>query len=122
MSNLDPRIGYLNSGKFYAYVNGHGYGKEPTFGTLEEIEIALGLRVAPAPVSANIRKFRAPLLTFKARLTNPDGWSEEWEVEARNKTEARAKVAAMYRENTPPSHAGYYTYAQQRFEWLDIED
>lgn len=43
--SLDPRIGKLNSGLFYAYVNGHN--KPPTFGTQEEVEAALGLRERP---------------------------------------------------------------------------
>lgn len=39
---MDPRIGTLNSGKFYAYANGHH--AEPVVGTLRAVEAALGLR------------------------------------------------------------------------------
>ncbi|AFU86755.1 hypothetical protein D869_gp159 [Caulobacter phage CcrRogue] len=49
--NIDPRIGVLNSGVYYAYVN--GYHQPETRGTLEEVEIALGVRKpkpAPAPL------------------------------------------------------------------------
>lgn len=45
---MDARIGQLmRSGAIvhYAYVN--GYGAEPVEGTLEQVEIALGLRAAP---------------------------------------------------------------------------
>ena len=41
-ANLEPRIGRLNSGKFYAFVE--GYDKPEFVGTLEEVEIRLGLR------------------------------------------------------------------------------
>lgn len=41
---MDARIGELNGGKFYAYVN--GYGADPVTGTLEQVEVALGLRFA----------------------------------------------------------------------------
>lgn len=40
---LDPRIGTLNTGKFYAYPN-DAYDKPPVIGTLEQVETALGLR------------------------------------------------------------------------------
>lgn len=39
--NLDPRIGVLNSGKFYAFVN--GYDQPEFVGTLNEVEVKLGL-------------------------------------------------------------------------------
>lgn len=40
---IDPRIGKLNSGQFYACTN--GYDKPEFVGTLEEVEAALGLPV-----------------------------------------------------------------------------
>ena len=49
---MDARIGQLNGGKFYVYIN--GYGAEPLTGTLEQVEIALGLR--PIKVIRNIAK------------------------------------------------------------------
>lgn len=48
--HLDPRIGCLNGGRFYAYIN--GYANPPTIGTLSEIESALGVpptTLAPMP-------------------------------------------------------------------------
>ncbi|GEM_PF-4107510 len=54
MNHLDPRIGTLNSGKFYAFA--HGYDKPETIGSLEEVEIALGLRTAPAKPAKMVAK------------------------------------------------------------------
>lgn len=45
---MDTRIGVLNSGKCYAFVN--GYDKPEVQGTLIEIEMALGLRCAVSKV------------------------------------------------------------------------
>lgn len=53
---LDPRIGLLNRGKHYAYVN--GYDKEAVLGKCQEVEMALGLRVkdrcVPRPYAVNV--------------------------------------------------------------------
>ncbi|PWD01940.1 MULTISPECIES: hypothetical protein [Pseudomonas] len=39
---MHPAIGQLSNGQFYSYINGHS--EEPFFGTLEEVEVAMGLR------------------------------------------------------------------------------
>lgn len=44
--HMDPRIGVLNSGVHYAFVN--GYDQPEVRGTREQVEHALGLRPAPA--------------------------------------------------------------------------
>lgn len=51
--NLDPRIGVLNNGRYYAFVDGHGL---PEFvGTLEEVEVKLGIRAAtPEPAAPTV--------------------------------------------------------------------
>lgn len=59
---MDPRIGVLNSGKCYAYVN--GYHAEPVMGTLAEVEIALGIR-QPEPAKAA----RAEPKTYNVLMT-----------------------------------------------------
>lgn len=41
-STIDPRIGMLGNGRFYAYAN--GYDKPETVGTLPNVEAALGIR------------------------------------------------------------------------------
>lgn len=52
---MDPRIGMLSNGKFYAYVN--GYDVDPVFtDTLEEIEALLKGEVYTTPVKAKATK------------------------------------------------------------------
>lgn len=62
---MDARIGKLNNGTFYAYVN--GYAAEPVMGTLEQVEAALGLRPATLPVQA-VKPSKEPK-TFSVRMT-----------------------------------------------------
>ena len=52
LTPLDPRIGMLSSGRFYAFA--HGYGQPETIGTLAEVQGALGLRptASQAPAAA----------------------------------------------------------------------
>jgi hypothetical protein len=45
--HMDPRIGILNSGVHYAFVN--GYDQPEVRGTREQVEVALGLRPAARP-------------------------------------------------------------------------
>lgn len=47
---MHPSIGQLSNGRFYSYVN--SYAKEPFEGTLEEVEVALGLRAPQEPALA----------------------------------------------------------------------
>ena len=54
---------------------------------------------------------------FYAAVVCPDGYREPYCVEARNKTEARKAIARIYRENTPPKSAGFYSFAQCRIIW-----
>lgn len=89
-SHLDPRIGTLNSGKFYAFVN--GYGKPETIGSLEQVEAALGLRVAP--VSRPAKKS----LVWDVKLTfQYPAWDETTGIDypgivAKSKSEANANA------------------------------
>lgn len=48
---MHPAIGQLSNGKFYAYIKGHE--NEPFMGTLEEVEVAMGLRAPPEPAPAD---------------------------------------------------------------------
>ncbi len=53
MDHLDPRIGTLVRGMetvYYAFV--HGYQADPLEGSLEQVEVALGLRQAPSAQAA----------------------------------------------------------------------
>jgi hypothetical protein len=108
--NIDPRIGALNSGKFYAFVN--GYHAPAVEGTLEEVEIALGLR-KPA-VKARAAK---PAQTYVATVSCPDGSRLQYEVTARSKTEARAEVRKLYRQDVPAPRYGFFSFEQCRLTW-----
>lgn len=56
---MDPRIGMLNSGVYYAFVD--GYHKPEFRGTREQVEVKLGLRAEPKalpkPSLRNLRNF-----------------------------------------------------------------
>lgn len=61
-AQLDPRIGMLSNGKFYAFV--HGLAKPETVGTLQEIKQALGINKEHASVSAKSQKMFDVVLRF----------------------------------------------------------
>src|SRR5690554_7886824 len=92
---MDGRIGQLNNGKFYAYPE--GYNAEPFIGTLEEVEVALGLREkqeAPATKPRPVKTY-----TVKVRFQFP-AWDETDGLEypgivARSKSEANSKARRM---------------------------
>lgn len=88
--SLDPRIGVLNSGKFYCFPKGNG---QPEFiGTREEVETILGIRPAVAK-SAKIRRYKVTVTPKIA--TYAGSWrGEEYsvEVDAHNNSEAITKV------------------------------
>lgn len=65
--SLDPRIGMLNSGKFYAFV--HGYDKPECMGTLAEVEIALGLRPAPDGNPLPAKKKKSGIRLYQVTVT-----------------------------------------------------
>lgn len=54
---------------------------------------------------------------FTAILTDPSGDKGEYTVRAKNKTEARQKIAAIYRRNTPNAKNGFYSFGQNRLTW-----
>ncbi len=54
---------------------------------------------------------------FYADLVMPDGYREGYAIEARNKTEARKRIAELYRRDTPPKSAGFYSFSQGRIVW-----
>ncbi len=61
----------------------------------------------------------APSRTFTAELTSPDGHKETRAVRAISKADARRKIAAQYREDTPPPSAGFYSFGQQKLRWIE---
>jgi hypothetical protein len=54
---------------------------------------------------------------FVATLTDPSGCQAEYTVRAFNKTEARNKIATIYRNDTGPASAGFYSFSQNRLKW-----
>jgi hypothetical protein len=92
---MDPRIGKLNSGKYYAYVN--GYNQEPVEGTLEQVEVALGIRevVSVAAPMKQEGKVYNVLLTFQY-----PAWDEKEgilyrDIYASSKSDAVAQARRM---------------------------
>lgn len=90
---MDPRIGMMNNGKFYAFV--HGPDEPETVGTVEEVEIALGIRQSLAaqanvqgssePVSRNLWNVK---LTFQFPAWDEGGGIDYADIEANSKSEA----------------------------------
>ena len=111
MTNLDPRIGTLNSGKFYAFAN--GYDQPETVGTLAEVEAALGLRAAPAKArkTALVRTYTVTA-TLKFAYYTSAGLTSGYEVEvvAKNKAEAISKARPLVRRMGWDRHEGPLTY------------
>lgn len=64
---MHPAIGQLLNGKFYCYI--HGYSADPFVGTLEEVEVAMGLRAAPEPSSTTLVQPAPTQKTYTVTLT-----------------------------------------------------
>ena len=93
--NLDPRIGKLNSGKFYCFPNGNG--KPELIGTLDEVEAALGLRAAVDPVSLAKVASRSSIWTVTLRFQFP-AWDEVDGLEYRDiRASSKANANAIAR-------------------------
>jgi len=107
---LDPRIGVLNSGKYYAFV--HGYDQPETIGTLDEIEVALGLRMAPAAkkVASELKRWNVTM-RFQYPSWDEVNGLEYRDITAANKSEAN-RIARRQAEDD--GHAcsgrGRYTF------------
>jgi hypothetical protein len=56
---------------------------------------------------------------FCANLIMPNGYRNGYSVSARNKTEARKRIAELYREDNGPKSAGFYSFAQGRLFWIE---
>lgn len=103
---MHPAIGQLITGKFYSHI--YGYGVEPFIGTLEEVEVAMGLREASPAPAANLsdRDFQAQEVapagkTYTVTLTfQYPAWDEVQGIEYRDigagsKSEANALARKM---------------------------
>lgn len=80
-STLDPRIGILNSGIHYAYIN--GYSAEPFMGTRQEVEAHLfpAKETKKTDTYTVILRFQYPAWDEKDGIHYPD-------IPARSKSEA----------------------------------
>lgn len=105
---MDARIGILNNGEYYAFVD--GYDAPEVRGTLEAVETALGLRAAPVAKTGNT-------YSVTLRFQCP-AWDEKdgivYEVEARTKAEAISYARSQARND---GHAqtgkGRYTFTAE---------
>jgi len=104
--NLDPRIGILQTVTgpvFMAFVN--GYDKPETRGTLEQIEVALGLRSAPvAPARKITHAVRQEMKSYRVEYTPRR--SGEWEsysevFEAKSHRDVIQLARDVFWENNP---------------------
>lgn len=105
---MDARIGTLNNGQFYAFVN--GYDAPEVRGTLEEVEVALGLRAAPVSQGTRYNvtiRFQYPAWDEKDGIVYPD-------VPARSKSEAIAYVRSQARgDGHTGTGKGRYTFTAE---------
>jgi hypothetical protein len=93
--DLDPRIGVLNSGKYYCFP--HGNGKPELVGSIEEVEVALGLRPASqAPIALTLTPSNNRLWNVTLKFQYPSwdevGGIEYQDIVASGKAEANSIV------------------------------
>lgn len=113
---LDPRIGQLNNGRFYAYVD--GYEKEPFIGTLEDVKEALGI-LGQYPPAGQSQKGAGKRYTVVVRFQRP-AWFEIHGVEIRD-IEAPSKSAAIAIARTRARHDGHTGPQKGRYWFTAVE-
>ena len=100
---MNPSIGQLSSGKFYVYLD--GYNSEPFIGSLEEVEVALGLHEKIEPRSPSQPNPTPRVKTFKVVMTfQYPAWDETdgvtyHEIIAATKAKANAVARRMARND-----------------------
>jgi len=94
---MNPRIGKLSSGKFYAFLN--GYSNEPTYAaTSEELEAILAGEVVAAPqVAVKLMAKKSKMYAVVASLTSPSCYNTAYNIEvvASTKVEAVSRARKM---------------------------
>jgi hypothetical protein len=104
IQNLDPRIGYLASGTFYAYV---GPDRREVMGTREEVEDALGLAPTVAPIatplasSINVcarRVMRDYVVSVRPKFPSWNVQPYEVTIAAYDREDAIGQARGEYRE------------------------
>lgn len=102
---MDARIGIFNNGEYYAFVD--GYDAPEVRGTLDQVEIALGLR--PRKIGSTY--------TVTLRFQYP-AWDEKdgivYEIEARTKAEAIRYARSQARnDGHTQTGKGRYTFTAE---------
>lgn len=108
MNQIDARIGQLGSGKFYAYAN--GYNAEPTIGTLEEVEVALGLKAAqPKPTATKAKPAaRQYEVTVTPKFSDWRSGQYTTIITAKDRASAISKARREYRDNSDRNDDGSF--------------
>lgn len=98
--HMDPRIGVLNSGVHYAFVN--GYDQPEVRGTREQVEVALGLRTAPAARARRLPSLKRYEVTVTPSVVGHSSAGAHGqyveEVDALNSRDAITKARRAYRD------------------------
>lgn len=109
---MDSRIGKLNNGQFYAFVDGYD---APEFrGTLEEVEVALGLREKTPEVTNSGVTFSV-MMTLEFPAWDEVNGIDLGEFRADNKSSAIAQARRKAFED------GHATTGKGRY-WLKAEE
>ena len=114
--HMDSRIGVLNSGQFYAFVN--GYDQPEVRGTLAEVETALGLRpAAPVSVAATADGLYDVTLRFQYPAWDELNGVVFPRIAARSKAEAISLARTKARnEGHSGTGKGRYTFTAEPSE------
>lgn len=109
-AQLDPRIGILSSGKFYAFA--HGYDKPETVGTLQEVEHALGIAEVQSGKSATAGKTFDVVMRFEHPAWDEVNGISYPGIQASSKADANKQARSMAeRDGHAIGGRGRYTFA-----------
>lgn len=108
-AQLDPRIGKLISGNFYAFA--HGYDKPEVVGTLEEVEKALCIiKVRDGKTIKNFKTFDVAMRFAHPAWDELDGISYPG-IRAYSKSEANKQARRLAeRDGHAIGGRGHYTF------------
>jgi len=59
--------------------------------------------------------------SFTVTLTDPSGYKDEYDVDAKNKADARSQVSRIYRSNVPRQAKlhGFYSFSSNRVDIVE---
>ena len=109
-AQLDPRIGVLSSGQFYAFA--HGYYKPETVGTLQQVMQALGIaKVQSSTVTKANKTFNVVMRFEYPAWDEVDGINYPG-IRATSKAKANKQARSMAeRDGHAIGGRGRYTFA-----------